>query len=59
MAPLRNSTLRYAISGLAAALVAGLGSLPARGAPAEGTVLAAGSPTAVKDSHRPPGAVRL
>ncbi|MEV7450720.1 S8 family peptidase [Streptomyces nigra] len=52
MAPLRNTTLRYAaISGLAAALVAGLGSLPAQAAPAEGTVLAAGSPTAVKDSY--------
>jgi len=52
MAPLRNTTLRYAaISGLAAALVAGLGSLPAQAAPAEGKVLAAGSPTAVKDSY--------
>ncbi|MEV6666186.1 S8 family peptidase [Streptomyces nigra] len=52
MAPLRNTTLRYAaISGLTAALVAGLGSLPAQAAPAEGTVLAAGSPTAVKDSY--------
>ncbi|MFK0127501.1 S8 family peptidase [Streptomyces nigra] len=52
MAPLRNTTLRYAaISGLTAALVAGLGSLPAQAAQAEGTVLAAGSPTAVKDSY--------
>ncbi|MDI9833877.1 S8 family peptidase [Streptomyces sp. KAU_LT] len=53
MAPLRSTKLRYAaISALAAAaLVGGTGSLPAQAAPAEGTVLAAGSPTAVKDSY--------
>lgn len=34
-----------------AALVGGFTALPAQAAPAEGTVLAAGSPTAVKDSY--------
>jgi subtilisin family serine protease len=41
-----------AIAGVAtAALAGGLTSAPAQAAPAEGTVLAAGSPTAVKDSY--------
>nr|WP_308122882.1 S8 family peptidase [Streptomyces geysiriensis] len=35
----------------AAALTGGLTAVPAQAAPAEGTVLAAGSPTAVKDSY--------
>ncbi|MGC9537864.1 S8 family peptidase [Streptomyces sp. UG1] len=53
MAQLRSNKLRFAaISGLAtAALVGSLTSLPAHAAPAEGKVLAAGSPTAVKDSY--------
>ncbi|MET9829953.1 S8 family peptidase [Streptomyces sp. NPDC006385] len=53
MAQLRNRKLRFAaISSLAAAaLVGGLTALPAQAAPAEGTVLAAGSPTAIKDSY--------
>lgn len=53
MAQLRSSKLRFAATvGLAtAALVGGLTALPAQAAPAEGTVLAAGSPTAVKDSY--------
>jgi subtilisin family serine protease len=53
MAPLRSTKVRLAaITGLAtAALVGGLTTLPAQAAPAEGRVLAAGSPTAVKDSY--------
>ncbi|MFJ8333889.1 S8 family peptidase [Streptomyces sp. NPDC094437] len=53
MAPLRSNKLRFAATvGLATAtLVGGLTVLPAQAAPAEGTVLAAGSPTAVKDSY--------
>ncbi|MER5943141.1 S8 family peptidase [Streptomyces sp. NPDC001928] len=53
MAQLRSNKLRLAaITSLAtAALVGGLTSLPAHAAPAEGKVLAAGSPTAVKDSY--------
>ncbi|MGW4752860.1 S8 family peptidase [Streptomyces chartreusis] len=53
MAQLRSKNFRFAaITGLAtAALVGGLTALPAQAAPAEGNVLAAGSPTAVKDSY--------
>ncbi|QNP66532.1 S8 family peptidase [Streptomyces genisteinicus] len=53
MAPLRSKKARTAaVTTLtAAALVTGLTALPAQAAPAEGTVLAAGSPTAVKDSY--------
>ncbi|MDT9696208.1 S8 family peptidase [Streptomyces sp. P17] len=53
MAQLRSKKLRFAaITSLAtAALVGGLTSLPAQAAPAEGKVLAAGSPTAIKDSY--------
>ncbi|MBC2903325.1 S8 family peptidase [Streptomyces cupreus] len=53
MAQLRSKKLRFAAAtGLAtAALVGGLTSLPAQAAPAEGKVLAAGSPTAIKDSY--------
>ncbi|MFI8189058.1 S8 family peptidase [Streptomyces sp. NPDC085946] len=53
MAPLRSKRFRFAAltSAAAAALVGGLTALPAQAAPAEGTVLAAGSPTAVKDSY--------
>ncbi|MDL5200647.1 S8 family peptidase [Streptomyces sp. ALI-76-A] len=53
MAHLRSTKLRLAaITSLAtAALVGGLTTLPAHAAPAEGKVLAAGSPTAVKDSY--------
>ncbi|MFD0006433.1 S8 family peptidase [Streptomyces sp. NPDC127178] len=53
MAQLRSNKIRFAaITGLAtAALVGGLTSLPAQAAPAEGNVLAAGSPTAIKDSY--------
>ncbi|MBT1096240.1 S8 family peptidase [Streptomyces sp. Tu102] len=53
MAQLRSKNFRFAaITGLAtAALVGGLTTLPAQAAPAEGEVLAAGSPTAVKDSY--------
>ncbi|GGS46885.1 S8 family peptidase [Streptomyces griseoviridis] len=53
MAPQRSKRLRFtAIAGLAAAaLTGGLTAIPAQAAPAEGTVLAAGSPTAVKDSY--------
>ncbi|MEV0175950.1 S8 family peptidase [Streptomyces sp. NPDC050803] len=53
MAQLRSKKLRFAaITSLAtAALVGGLTALPAEAAPAEGTVLAAGSPTAIKDSY--------
>ncbi|MDL2080708.1 S8 family peptidase [Streptomyces sp. GXMU-J15] len=53
MAQLRSKKLRFAAAtGLAtAALVGGLISLPAQAAPAEGRVLAADSPTAIKDSY--------
>ncbi|KOG43413.1 S8 family peptidase [Streptomyces resistomycificus] len=53
MAQLRSKKIRLAaITSLAtAALVSGLTTLPAQAAPAEGRVLAAGSPTAVKDSY--------
>ncbi len=53
MAQLRSKRFRFAaMTGLAtAALVGGLTALPAQAAPAEGKVLAAGSPTAVKDSY--------
>ncbi|MGX1129525.1 subtilisin family serine protease [Streptomyces glaucescens] len=53
MAHLRSKKVRLAaITSLAtAALVGGLTALPAQAAPAEGTVLAAGSPTAIKDSY--------
>ncbi|MFC8429377.1 S8 family peptidase [Streptomyces sp. NPDC057253] len=53
MAQLRSKKFRFAaITTLAAtALVGGLTALPAEAAPAEGKVLAAGSPTAVKDSY--------
>jgi subtilisin family serine protease len=51
MAPLRKFRIA-AVSGLAAAaLMGGLASLPAHAAPAEGKVLAADSPTAIKDSY--------
>ncbi|MFG2741043.1 S8 family peptidase [Streptomyces sp. PAN_FS17] len=53
MAQLRSKKIRLAaITSLAtAALVGGLTALPAQAAPAEGKVLAAGSPTAIKDSY--------
>ncbi|MET9439521.1 S8 family peptidase [Streptomyces sp. NPDC006610] len=53
MAQLRSNKLRFAtLTGVAtAALLGGLTALPAQAAPAQGTVLAAGSPTAVKDSY--------
>ncbi|MEU8753022.1 S8 family peptidase [Streptomyces chartreusis] len=53
MAQLRSRNFRFAaITSLAtAALVGGLTALPAQAAPAEGNVLAAGSPTAIKDSY--------
>jgi subtilisin family serine protease len=53
MAQLRSNKLRVtaAATVAAAALVGGLTALPAQAAPAEGRVLAAGSPTAVKDSY--------
>jgi subtilisin family serine protease len=53
MARLRSKRIRFAaIAGVAtAALAGGLTSVPAQAAPAEGKVLAAGSPTAVKDSY--------
>ncbi|WP_217238835.1 S8 family peptidase [Streptomyces sp. AC555_RSS877] len=53
MAQLRSKKVRLAaITSLAtAALVGGLTALPAQAAPAEGKVLAAGSPTAIKDSY--------
>jgi hypothetical protein len=53
MALLRSKKLRLAaITGAAtAALVGGLTALPAQAAPATGTVLAAGSPTAVDGSY--------
>ncbi|MER6676405.1 S8 family peptidase [Streptomyces sp. NPDC000983] len=53
MAQLRSNKVRFAaITTLAtAALVGSLTALPAQAAPAEGRVLAAGSPTAVQDSY--------
>ncbi|MCX4760889.1 S8 family peptidase [Streptomyces sp. NBC_01275] len=53
MAHLRSTRIRVtaAATVAAAALVGGLTALPAQAAPAEGRVLAAGSPTAVKDSY--------
>ncbi|MFE7929626.1 S8 family peptidase [Streptomyces sp. NPDC057456] len=53
MARLRSNKTRItaAATVAAAALVGGLTALPAQAAPAEGQVLAAGSPTAVKDSY--------
>ncbi|MFD9317562.1 S8 family peptidase [Streptomyces sp. NPDC060053] len=53
MARLRSNKARItaAATVAAAALVGGLTALPAQAAPAEGQVLAAGSPTAVKDSY--------
>ncbi|MFH9043508.1 S8 family peptidase [Streptomyces sp. NPDC017966] len=53
MARLRSKRTRFAvIAGVATATLAGgLTSTPVQAAPAEGTVLAAGSPTAVKDSY--------
>ncbi|KQX77405.1 MULTISPECIES: S8 family peptidase [unclassified Streptomyces] len=53
MAQLRSNKARItaAATVAAAALVGGLTALPAQAAPAEGKVLAAGSPTAVKDSY--------
>jgi subtilisin family serine protease len=53
MAHLRSKRLRFAATTTlaTAALVGGLAALPAQAAPAEGTVLAAGSPTAVKGSY--------
>ncbi|MCT9076756.1 S8 family peptidase [Streptomyces fulvoviolaceus] len=53
MAQLRSKKFRFAaITSLAtAALVGGFTALPAQAAPAEGKVLAAGSPTAIKDSY--------
>ncbi|MEU9733185.1 S8 family peptidase [Streptomyces sp. NPDC048002] len=53
MAQLRSKKVRFAaITSLAtAALVGSLTALPAQAAPAEGRVLAAGSPTAVQDSY--------
>ncbi|MDQ0580035.1 S8 family peptidase [Streptomyces rishiriensis] len=53
MAQLRSNKARItaAATVAAAALVGGLTALPAQAAPAEGKVLASGSPTAVKDSY--------
>ncbi|MGW0812007.1 S8 family peptidase [Streptomyces viridiviolaceus] len=53
MARLRSKRIRIvALAGVAtAALAGGLTAVPAQAAPAEGAVLAAGSPTAVKDSY--------
>ncbi|MEV5545781.1 S8 family peptidase [Streptomyces sp. NPDC052309] len=53
MARLRSKRFGFAaLAGVAtAALAGGLTAVPAQAAPAEGTVLAAGSPTAVKDSY--------
>ncbi|MFF7896742.1 S8 family peptidase [Streptomyces sp. NPDC007907] len=53
MAQQRSKRLGFAaLTSLAtAALVGGLTTLPAQAAPAEGRVLAAGSPTAIKDSY--------
>lgn len=53
MAQPRSRKLRFAaLTGIAtAALLGGLTALPAQAAPAEGTVLAADSPAAIKDSY--------
>ena len=53
MAQLRSKRLRFAATTTlaTAALVGGLAALPAQAAPAEGKVLAANSPTAVKGSY--------
>ncbi|GAA2262255.1 hypothetical protein GCM10010145_28970 [Streptomyces ruber] len=53
MAQLRTKKIRLAAltTVATAALVGGLTALPAQAAPAEGTVLAAGSPTAVEGSY--------
>ncbi|MGW0585010.1 S8 family serine peptidase, partial [Streptomyces sp. NPDC002920] len=53
MARLRSSKVRLTAAATiaATALVGGLTALPAQAAPAEGRVLAANSPTAVKDSY--------
>ncbi|GAA0904898.1 S8 family peptidase [Streptomyces thermoalcalitolerans] len=53
MARPRSRKIRFAaLTGIAtAALLGGLTALPAQAAPAEGTVLAADSPTAIKDSY--------
>ncbi|MFF3847642.1 S8 family peptidase [Streptomyces sp. NPDC002328] len=53
MAELRSNKVRIAAAAAVAAatLVGGLTAIPAQAAPAEGRVLAAGSPTAVKDSY--------
>jgi subtilisin family serine protease len=53
MAQLRSKRLGFAAITLSAtvALVGGLTALPAQAAPAEGRVLAADSPTAIKDSY--------
>jgi subtilisin family serine protease len=51
MAPLRKFRFAAITSLATAALVGGLTTLPAEAAPAEGTVLAADSPTAIKDSY--------
>ncbi|WP_416975372.1 S8 family peptidase [Streptomyces sp. 4F14] len=53
MAQLRSHQARLtaAVTVAAAALAGGLTALPAQAAPAEGKVIAAGSPTAVKDSY--------
>lgn len=52
MAPrIRNIKVATVTTLATAALLGGLTTLPAQAAPAEGRVLAAGSPTAVKDSY--------
>ncbi|MFM9456053.1 S8 family peptidase [Streptomyces europaeiscabiei] len=52
MAPrIRNIKVAAVTTMATAALLGGLTTLPAQAAPAEGRVLAAGSPTAVKDSY--------
>ncbi|MFM9697755.1 S8 family peptidase [Streptomyces europaeiscabiei] len=52
MAPrIRNIKVATVTTMATAALLGGLTTLPAQAAPAEGRVLAAGSPTAVKDSY--------
>ncbi len=53
MAQLRSNKIRIAAltAVTTAALVGGLTALPAQAAPAEGTVIAAGSPTAIKGSY--------
>ncbi|KKD09443.1 S8 family peptidase [Streptomyces sp. WM6386] len=51
MAPLRKFRFAAITSLATAALVGGLTALPAEAAPAEGKILAADSPTAIKDSY--------